>query len=283
MASPCATLLLHPYFGFVRKRLEVPDRTILQSRGLTKAFGDFVAVSDVTYSLTEGEAAGIIGPNGAGKSTFFNLLTGMFRPSSGSIFFHDQEITSRSAEDRVGLGLVRTFQLVSVFDSLSVLDNLVLAVVRSGPDFSDKRGFLLGSAHSNRIRSTCERVLEQVGLVHKSSVSTSEMSYGEKRMLEIGMALALKPKILLLDEPLAGLSDVEIHDVLNLVSLLKNDFTLVIIEHKISRIVNLVTRLSVMHEGRLIAEGLPETVLCDPTVRRVYWGEEERTCPAPTD
>ncbi|MDQ1284741.1 MAG: branched-chain amino acid transport system ATP-binding protein [Thermodesulfobacteriota bacterium] len=262
----------------VQKRAQLSNKALLESRGLTKSFGDFTAVENVDYSVTEGASAGIIGPNGAGKSTFFNLLTGMFPPTRGTICFMGKDITGHTADHRVSLGLIRTFQLVSVFNSLSVLDNLVLASVHASGEFKRQFSFMLGSAHRKRILKTCEESLVRVGLEQKIWSLTSELSYGEKRMLEIAMALSLKPKALLLDEPLAGLSEVEIHDVLALINGLRGHLTLVIIEHKISRLVGLVERLSVMHQGRIIADGVPDEVLCDPTVRRVYWGGSDQTC-----
>ena len=249
---------------------------ILESREISKKFGDFTAIDKVSYQLREGETARIIGPNGAGKSTFFNLLTGLFLPSAGEISFASQNITSLAADKRVALGLVRTFQLVSVFNSLSVLDNLVLASVRFTSDFTSKFKFLFGSNRKKHMVDTCMASLERVGIVNKAETKTAELSYGDKRKLDIAMALILKPKALLLDEPLAGLSDVEISEVINLVREVQKELTLVIIEHKISRITDIVSRLSVMHEGRIIVEGTPDEVLSDSEVRRVYWGENSK-------
>lgn len=251
---------------------------ILETKGLSKSFGDFTAVEMVDYSICEGESAGIIGPNGAGKSTFFNLLTGMFPPSKGMIRFMGSDITDQASFKRVSLGLVRTFQLVSVFNSLSVIDNLVLAAVPFNSQFTRMSRFMLGSAHRDEVLSLCEESLIRAGLEQKRWSLTSELSYGEKRMLEIAMALLLNPKVLLLDEPLAGLSEFEISDVLSIINSLREQLTLVIIEHKISRLVGIVERLSVMHQGQIIAEGLPDQVLCDPTVRRVYWGADDQAC-----
>lgn len=247
---------------------------ILESKSVSKRFGDFTAIDCVSYQLLQGEAAGIIGPNGAGKSTFFNLLTGLYPPTEGQISLFSQDVTKMRADQRVRLGVVRTFQLVSVFDTLSVLDNLVLSVARFDPKVSSKYRFILGSAHPSHVVDACLAALERVGIRHLAQEMTAELSYGDKRKLEIAMGLALKPKVLLLDEPLAGLSDGEITEVLELVREVKKELTLVIIEHKISRIVDLVTRLSVMHEGKLIANGPPHEVLQDATVREVYWGPE---------
>ena len=245
---------------------------VLESKSVSKRFGSFTAVDQVSYQLCRGEAAGIIGPNGAGKSTFFNLLTGLYPPSEGQISLFSQNVTNLRADQRVMLGVVRTFQLVSVFDTLTVLDNLILSVVRFNPDVGKKSRFVLGSAHPPAVVDECLAALERVGIAQLAKEKTAQLSYGDKRKLEIAMGLALKPKVLLLDEPLAGLSDGEIIEVLNLVREVCKEITLVIIEHKISRIVDLVTRLSVMHEGKIIADGAPEIVLQDPMVREVYWG-----------
>ena len=252
----------------------MPKEVILESKSVSKRFGDFTAIDRVSYQLFQGEAAGIIGPNGAGKSTFFNLLTGLYTPTEGHISFFSRDVTKMRADQRVRLGVVRTFQLVSVFDTLSVLDNLVLSVARFDPKVSKMFRFILGSAHPSHVVDACMMALERVGIGHLAKEMTAELSYGDKRKLDIAMGLALKPRVLLLDEPLAGLSDGEITEVLELVRQVKEELTLVIIEHKISRIVDLVTRLSVMHEGKLIADGPPNEVLQNATVREVYWGVE---------
>jgi branched-chain amino acid transport system ATP-binding protein len=249
-------------------------RTLIETKGVSKRFGSLIAVDSVTFKIDEGEAVGIIGPNGAGKTTFFNLLTGLFPPTGGSIFLSGKEITKAPPYKRVVMGIVRTFQLVSVFDSLKAIDNLVLSHVK----FSRRRSgvrFFLSSYRRQETMDACTGALRTMGIAGKAETMTSELSYGDKRKLEIAIALSLKPKILLLDEPFAGLSDVEIFEVLDLINRVKETLTLIIIEHKISRIVDLVGRLSVMHEGRLIAEGKPKEVLCDPLVREVYWGKEE--------
>ena len=259
----------------------MPNSTLLQTKGLTKRFNGLTAVDDVNFELKEGEVVGIIGPNGAGKSTFFNLLTGLFPPSEGKILFTGQEITAMPPYHRVRMGLVRTFQLVSVFESLTALNNLVLAKIRFDKNYAPKRKFFFKDAHHAETVDACLEALQTVGIADRADAKTFELSYGDKRKLEIALALSLNPRILLLDEPLSGLSDVEISEVLDLIRLVKKNFTLILIEHKISRIVDLVERLSVMHEGRLIAEGKPQEVLCDPLVRQVYWGREEVICSSP--
>lgn len=247
----------------------------METRGATKEFNGLRAVDGVDFRIADGEAVGIIGPNGAGKTTFFNLLTGLFPPSQGSVFFAGREITKEPPYNRVMLGIVRTFQLVSVFDSLKVSENLVLSNVRFGSDYASKRRFFFSDAHRPEMTARCSQALHVMGIERKADLMTSELSYGDKRKLEIAVALSMKPKILLLDEPFAGLSDQEIGEVAAIIATVKQGISLVIIEHKISRIVDLVGRLSVMHEGRLIAEGPPGQVLSDPLVREVYWGKEE--------
>jgi branched-chain amino acid transport system ATP-binding protein len=249
--------------------------TLLETRAVSRRFGSFRAVDQVTFSIRQGEAVGVIGPNGAGKTTFFNLLTGLFPPTGGRILFDGADITRAAPQARVLKGIVRTFQLVSVFDSLPVLANLVLAQLRFRKKEARALRFFFSPFEQPATTAACMESLEMMGIAHKAQVMTSQLSYGEKRKLEIAIALSLRPKLLLLDEPFAGLSDAEITEVLQLVRRVKDSLTLVIIEHKISRIVDLVDRLCVMHEGRLIAEGRPAEVLCDPLVREVYWGKEE--------
>jgi len=248
------------------------EGVIVETRGVTKRFESFTAVSDVNWHLQAGEAAGIIGPNGAGKTTFFNLLTGMFPPSAGTVRFRGNDVTRCSAHERVARGLVRTFQLVSVFDQITVRENLILAIIRFGKDYAQKSRFFFKPCDSRDIVEMCDDALRLVRLEGKATRPTFQLSYGDKRKLEIALALSLRPVILLLDEPFAGLSDGEIAEVLSLIQRVKSNLSLVIIEHKISQIVDLVTRLSVMHEGRLIADGEPREVLSDPIVRQVYWG-----------
>ena len=248
---------------------------IIETKGVTIKFNGLLAVDGVDFSMKEGEAVGIIGSNGAGKTTFFNLLTGLFPPTSGAIFYDGKEITRMPPNKRVMMGMVRTFQLVSVFDSLTVVDNLILSVLRSRQNKGPKGGFFFADARHSSVLQTCEEALATMGIEDKANLMTSELSYGDKRKLEIAVALSLKPRILLLDEPFAGLGDYEIGEVSSIIRRVKENFSFIIIEHKISRIVDLVQRLSVMHEGRLIAEGMPAEVLSNPLVREVYWGKEE--------
>jgi branched-chain amino acid transport system ATP-binding protein len=251
---------------------------LISTRDLTKRFDGLVAVNCVNIQVEQGEVLGVIGPNGSGKTTLFNLFSGFFPPTEGSIQFLGRDISRLPPHRRVEMGMARTFQLVSVFDSLTVWENMVLSNIRFREERRSFRNFYFAPARGNAVLNVCMESLEMVGLKDKTPTPTSELSYGDKRMLEIAIALSLRPKLLLLDEPLAGLSDHEINEVLNLIHRVKKHFTLVIIEHKISKIIELVNRLSVMNSGRLICEGEPDKVLCDPEVRECYWGKEEENC-----
>ena len=248
---------------------------VLQAEGLSKHFGGLVAVNRVSFQIQPNESVGIIGPNGSGKTTFFNLLTGFFPPTQGRIHFFGKDITDLAPNQRVLQGMVRTFQLVSVFNSMTVWENLVLSSLRFRQESLSEWRFLFSSANQESIRKSCFEAMKAVGLEKNWQTMTSELSYGSKRMLEIGIALSLKPKLLLLDEPLSGLSDLEIVEVLQILNQIKKNLTFIIIEHKLSKIVNLVDRLCVMNEGSFICEGKPDRVLSDQKVRECYWGKGE--------
>jgi branched-chain amino acid transport system ATP-binding protein len=251
---------------------------LIAANRLTKRFNGLTAVDQVDFRVNEGQTSGIIGPNGSGKTTLFNLLSGYFPPSDGTIVFKGKPITLMPPYERVRLGVGRTFQLVSVFTSLTVWENLVLASLRFKPEQTSLGRFFLRSARHADTLTSCARALAWVGLAEKADAPAAALSYGDKRMLEIAMVLSLKPKLLLLDEPLAGLSEHEIAQVIETIRALRSRLTVVIIEHKISKVVDLVERLSVMNEGRLICEGAPDNVLRDPQVRECYWGKEGAAC-----
>lgn len=248
---------------------------IVSARNLTKTFGGLTAVDGVSYSVEPGQVSGLIGPNGSGKTTLFNLLSGQFPPTAGAVFFEGRDITDLAPNHRVQLGMARTFQLVSVFSRLSAWENLVLPIVRFKKRDQGLGRFYLKNKQGRGLFEDCEQALDTVGMTSKAFVPTSELSYGDKRLIEIAMALALKPKLLLLDEPLAGLSDHEISEVMQIIRSLKGQLTLILIEHKISKIIDLVESLCVMNEGRIICQDRPDVVLADPRVRECYWGTEE--------
>lgn len=246
---------------------------IVATRGLTKEFGPLVAVNNVDLVIEADKATGIIGPNGSGKTTLFNLLSGYFSPTRGKIFFDGQDITRLPPEARVSRGIGRNFQLVSIYPHLRVYENLVLSTLRSKQKNTTGRFYFSRVPEDKDILADCMEFIEMVGLQDKAFLLGGELSYGDQRLLEIAISLSLKPKVLLLDEPFSGLGDVEISFVLELLHRVKQQFTILIIEHKISKIEDFVDYLFVMSEGSVICEGKPREVLQDVKVRRVYWGE----------
>ena len=243
---------------------------VIQARGVTKRFGALVAVDHVDYSLRENEVAGIIGSNGAGKTTFFNLLTGYFPPDEGTIWHKGEDITRVSPQERVARGIMRTFQLTSTFDNLSVTDNLVLVFFRVHRHASLAQ-LLLNTCARFRSEERIAATLESFDLQDVRNRQVKHLSLGEKRRLEIAMAVLAEPEVLLLDEPLAGLADSEIKGILEVLARHIGRQTILVVEHKISHVKDFVQRLTVMHEGRIIADGGYEECLNHPEVRRSYW------------
>jgi ABC-type branched-subunit amino acid transport system ATPase component len=243
---------------------------ILQARAVTKRFGALAAVDRVDFTLREFEVAGIIGSNGAGKTTFFNLLTGMFAPDEGTVLHKGVDITRMTPQERVARGVTRTFQLTSTFDNLSVTDNLVLAYFRAHHT-SSMWHLLFTRRRRFHDEEKIVAILRTFDLAAVRDRMVKNLSLGEKRRLEIAMAVLAEPEVLLLDEPLAGLAESEIKGVLDVLRRQFGKQTIVIVEHKISHIKDFVERLMVMHEGRVIAEGGYEECLNHPEVRRSYW------------
>jgi branched-chain amino acid transport system ATP-binding protein len=247
-----------------------PGQEIIRAEGVTKRFGALVAVDRVDYTLREHEVAGIIGSNGAGKTTFFNLLTGYFRPDAGAIHYRGRDITRVAARARVALGMTRTFQLTATFDGLTVVDNLVLAYFKAHRHASLVQLFL-NTCRGHRRDEKILATLETFDLQAVANRLVKHLSLGEKRRLEIAMAVLAEPKVLLLDEPLAGLAESEIKGVLAVLTRQIGKQTILIVEHKISHVEDFLQRLTVMHEGRVIADGGYEECLRHPEVRRSYW------------
>ena len=243
---------------------------LLETKSLSKSFGALSAVKDVTLEITEGSLHSIIGPNGAGKTTLFNLLTGAFPPTSGRIVFDGKDITGTPANRIAHLGLARSFQRTNVFPAFSLFDNVWTAAFATGRSWN---GLLW--RRTDRYPEATERAraaLSDVGLLSKADVAAREISHGEQRQLELAIALAAAPRVLLLDEPAAGLSPEETRNMVALVRKLKGRYTIVLIEHKMDIIMSVSDRISVMHFGSLIAEGSPEEIQRNPEVRRAYLG-----------
>jgi len=243
---------------------------IIRTEGVTKRFGKMIAVDRVDYVLRENEVAGIIGSNGAGKTTFFNLITGYYPPDEGTIHYHGEDITRLSPQRRVDMGMMRTFQLTSAFDNLKVVDNLVLSFFKAHRKASFLSLFLNTCKRYRREEKILE-CLETFELQNTSEKQVKHLSLGEKRRLEIAMAVLAEPRVLLLDEPLAGLADSEIRGVLGVLAKHVGKQTILIVEHKISQVEDFLQRLTVMHEGRIIADGNCQECLSAPEVRRSYW------------
>ncbi len=243
---------------------------LIKTENLTKAFGALTAVNGVTLAIAAGSLHSIIGPNGAGKTTLFNLLTGQFPPTSGRIVFDDRDITGVPPHRVAHLGIARSFQRTNIFPALSLLDNVWVAA------FARRRSWRgLMWRRTGRYADVTERALtalEDVGLQKKAHQLAREISHGEQRQLELAIALAAAPRLLLLDEPAAGLSPEETQKMVALVRTLKGRFTIVLIEHKMDIIMGVSDRISVMHFGKVIAEGTPVEIQRNIEVRGAYLG-----------
>ena len=247
------------------------NQPVLTTKGVTKKFGDFVAVNNVDFELINKETLGIIGPNGAGKTTFINILSGFYPPEEGRVFYNGQDITDLSPAKRVKLGITRTFQLVHVFDNLRVYDNLGLSFYRKKTDTSFTFGMFSSSLRQSQIKQKIEETLEMLDLDHLQNETVASLPLGSKKRLEIAMAFVSDPEIVIFDEPFSGLGDQEIDEVIGVLKKYAHDKTILVIEHKVSKLEDFVDRLAVMHEGEIIACGECEATLNDPEVRQCYW------------
>jgi branched-chain amino acid transport system ATP-binding protein len=243
---------------------------LLETKNLGKSFGALTAVKDVSLSIAAGSLHSIIGPNGAGKTTLFNLLTGTFPPSAGSIFLDGREITGTRAHRVAHLGLARSYQRTTVFPAFTLLENAWIAAFATGKSW---RGLLWrGIDRYPEVTERARKALDDVGLLSRADAPAREISHGEQRQLELAIALAAAPRVLLLDEPAAGLSPEEARRMVALVRALKGRYTIVLIEHKMDIIMRVSDRISVMHFGALIAEGTPDEIQRNAEVRRAYLG-----------
>jgi branched-chain amino acid transport system ATP-binding protein len=240
----------------------------LQIKGLKKAFGGLPAINGVTLEVAPGERRLIIGPNGAGKTTLFNLITGDLPSDSGEVFLFDEKITRLPTHRRAHRGLARTYQIITLFPHDTLEHNIVLSLL----GLSKLRWNPFASFGRNALHEEAHGVLKLVGLEHLARRPLSEVSYGEKRRVEIAMALAQKPRVLLLDEPLAGLSREERATLKALIASMPRDMTVVMIEHDMDTALDMAERITVLHYGSVIVEGTRAEVVADPKTREVYLG-----------
>ena len=243
---------------------------LLEVEGLTKKFGGVVAADAISLVLPAGELHAIIGPNGAGKSTLIGQLSGEIAPESGCIRFDGQEITNLPAHRRSQLGLARSFQVTTLFPDLTALDNVAHSVqAHSGHSFR----FWRNARNEIELREPAQAALARVGLAERAAVPVADLSHGERRQLELAMALAARPRMLLLDEPMAGMGPEESSRLVHLLRALKGTVTVMLIEHDIDAVFALADRVSVLVYGRIIATGDPTAIRSDPGVREAYLGE----------
>ena len=245
---------------------------ILETRGLSKSFGGFMAVRDVDLAVRRHSIHALIGPNGAGKTTFFNLLTRFHIPTTGSIHYNGRNITNVSPAAISRLGLVRSFQISAVFGQLSALDNIRLALQR-------KLGVAMTFWRSRRVLSPIDQeardLLEAVGLAHFADVPADELSYGRKRALEIATTIALDPEMMLLDEPTSGLGVEDIDRIVDLIRTAAKGRTVVMVEHNLGVVAGLCDQVTVLQRGSILAEGPYAKVAADPRVVEAYVGAED--------
>ena len=247
-----------------------PDSTpILEARGLTMRFGKFVALNDVSVTFQPGELTAIIGPNGAGKSTFFNLLSGAFAPSAGTVRFNGRDVTGIAQHEFARIGIAKSFQITNVFKKLSAHENVRVSAQMRSTRFE----LLRPRSQMQPLIDNADALLERVGLAHLRDKIAADLAHGQQRALEIAMALASEPTLLLMDEPTAGMSPEETGVMMNLIRALSAERTIILVEHKMKLVMGLCDRLIVLHHGEFLAEGTPEQIRSNAEVRRVYLGE----------
>ena len=245
----------------------------LRTTGLGVSFGEFHAVREVNLRLEPGARQALIGPNGAGKTTLINLLTGVLRPSAGAIHMGEQDLTGVSADQRARLGLSRTFQINTLFPNMTPLQSVVTAI-------SEREG--MGGIWWRRLRSfthlfdEAQVILRSLRLDGFSDMQVSELPYGKQRLLEIAMAMAAKPKILLLDEPAAGVPEDESGELFEVIAELPSDMSILFIEHDMNLVFRFARRISVLVAGQLLMEGSPNEIASDPRVRQIYLGQRHQ-------
>jgi branched-chain amino acid transport system ATP-binding protein len=246
--------------------------TTLRTQGLSKQWGAFKANSDISLSFEPGARHALIGPNGAGKTTFINLLTGFFAPTSGKVFFGDEDITTLPQHQRVKRGMTRTFQINTLFAGLTVLESVVLAICeRRGLHFTWHRTV----AQQREAIDEAMGLLALLKLERDADTMTRSLPYGKQRLVEIALALATRPKVLLLDEPAAGIPSAESAELFDVIARLPRDVTILFIEHDMGLVFRFAERITVLVGGKVLTEGTPTEIAADQRVKEVYLGEAE--------
>jgi len=260
---------------------DAPDRatdgtdTVLETRGLTKRFGELVAVDGVDLQVERGEFRSVIGPNGAGKTTLFDLVTGARRPSEGTVHFDGTDVTGLAPHERVHRGLARSFQITNVFPGLTVRENVRLAAqAASDADVSTLERLFRPKLSFESVVDTATDTLERVGLADRGDERAGALAYGDRRRLEIGLVLATDPTVVLLDEPTAGMSVEETAATMELIGDVLADRTLVLIEHDVDLVLEVSDRVTVLDQGRVLTTDTPAAVAADPAVQSAYLGGE---------
>ena len=246
-------------------------KAILETKNLTKKFGGLVAVNNVSFGLEKGICKGLIGPNGAGKTTFFNLICGLLKPTSGKVFFKGEDISGLSPHKISKRGISRSYQITNVFTRLSVLENVRIAVQSRG---KDNYNFYSNFEDLKECKKRTLEILETVGLKRRAYYLADFLPHGDQRKLEIAMALATEPELLLLDEPTAGVSIEEVPDVIKIIQKIKqiSEIAILLVEHKIDVIMDVCDSVMVMHQGSIIADDTPKGITNNKLVQTVYLG-----------
>lgn len=241
--------------------VNAPGEPLLRVEGLRKSFNGFLALGGVDLQVGRGEIRSVIGPNGAGKSTLFNIITGLHRPTAGRVLFEGRDISGLPPHRIVHAGLARAFQIVNLFPGLTALENIRLACQARG-----------AGARWADLASRARVILDEVGLAGRETAPARDLSHGEQRRLEIGIALGTAPRLLLLDEPMAGLSPAETHAMSEFIGALGRRCTVLLIEHDLDVVMRLSTRVTVLHQGEVLAEGTPQEIRENLHVRTTYLG-----------
>lgn len=248
------------------------DETLLETRDLSRYFGGLKAVDGVNLTIRRGHFHSIIGPNGAGKTTLFNLLSGALKPSSGRVIFQGQDITDLPAHRMAHLGIGRSYQITNIFPTLTVFENVRLAAQAIGKDNFKFLSPITGYKH---YADQAAAALEQTGLTRVSAMPALALNHGDKRKLEVALLLAQEPQVLLLDEPTSGLASEAVPEFMEVIQAIhkSQQKTIVLVEHNMNVVMSLSDRISVMHQGQLLAEGSPAQISADPVVQSAYLGE----------